>query len=81
MVYKVQLAAATRKPLYRQEPWASIEALEFYKVGQHYKYLVGNYATKEEAQASKAAWRRFGFVDAYVVAFKNGQLVTNNGTM
>ncbi|MFK7796741.1 MAG: N-acetylmuramoyl-L-alanine amidase [Aureispira sp.] len=81
MVYKVQLAAATRKPLYRQEPWASIEALEFYKVGQHYKYLVGNYTTKTEAQASQAAWQRFGFVDAYVVAFKNGQLVTNNGAM
>lgn len=77
--YKIQLAAAISKPLRGQEPWASIEALEYHKVGKHYKYLVGNYTNKAQALASQAAWRRFGFVDAFVVTFQNGQLVTNNG--
>ena len=79
IVYKVQLAAAVNKPSKGQEPWASIEALEYHQVGRHYKYLVGTYTTKAKALASQAAWRRFGFVDAFVVTFKNGQLLINNG--
>lgn len=79
ITYKIQLAAAVNKPLRGQEPWASIEALEYHKVGRHYKYLVGNYTSKAQALASQAAWRRFGFVDAFVVAFQNGQVMTNKG--
>lgn len=75
VVYKIQLAAAS-KPSSEQEPWASIDGLEYYPVEHHYKYLVGSYTTKAQALASQAAWRRFGFVDAFVVMFKNGQLVT-----
>ncbi len=77
IVYKVQLAAATSKPAARQEPWASIETLEYHWTGRHYKYLVGAYHNRAQAVASLAAWRRFGFVDAFVVAFKNGQLLTS----
>ncbi|MGH1337675.1 MAG: N-acetylmuramoyl-L-alanine amidase family protein [Aureispira sp.] len=79
IVYKIQLAAATNKPSSGQEPWASIGALEYYQVGKRYKYLVGNYPTKAKALASQAAWRRFGFVDAFIVAFKDGQLLANKG--
>lgn len=77
IVYKVQLAAATSKPAAQQEPWASIEGLEYHRVGRHYKYLVGQYSTRSQALVSQAAWRRFGFVDAFVVAFKNGQPLVN----
>jgi N-acetylmuramoyl-L-alanine amidase len=73
IVYKVQLAAAGSRPQPQQEPWASIEALEYYWSGQHYKYLIGHYYQKEKAIACQNAWRRYGFVDAFIVAFKQGK--------
>ena len=75
IVYKVQLAAAPQKPQPTAQPWQSIHQLEYYWTGQHYKFLVGGYASFQTAVASQQAWRRQGYADAFVVALKNGQLI------
>lgn len=75
IVYKVQLAAAPQRPQPQDQPWASIQQLEYYWTGKYYKFLVGTYSSLQMAVASQQAWRRQGYVDAFVVALKNGRLV------
>lgn len=75
VVYKVQLAAARQKPHPQDRPWAAIDQLEYYWTGTHYKFLVGGYTSLQMAVNSQQAWRRHGYVDAFVVALKNGRLV------
>lgn len=75
VVYKVQLAAAPRKPEPYAQPWASMANLEYYWTGKHYKFLVGGYTSFQTAVASQQAWRREGYVDAFVVALKGGRLI------
>lgn len=75
VVYKVQLAAARQKPHPQDRPWSAIDQLEYYWTGTHYKFLVGGYASLQMAVNSQQAWRRHGYVDAFVVALENGRLV------
>lgn len=75
IVYKVQLAAAPQRPHSKDQPWASIQQLEYYWTGKHYKFLVGSYPSLRAAVASQQAWRRHGYVDAFIVALENGRIV------
>ncbi|BDS13241.1 N-acetylmuramoyl-L-alanine amidase family protein [Aureispira anguillae] len=75
-VFRIQLAASTQKSSVNTGVWTKIKGVECVKVGASYKYLVGKHASFSTAIERQNYWRKNGFKDAFVVAFKNGQKIS-----
>lgn len=72
VVFRVQLAASTQKINLKQGVWANIQGVECLQIGNRYKYVVGQFTTLKEATQQQYFWRKRGFPDAFVVAYKQG---------
>ncbi|HRI01113.1 MAG TPA: N-acetylmuramoyl-L-alanine amidase [Saprospiraceae bacterium] len=68
-VYRVQIAASKNKRIDTQASiWRTVEnQYEVIQENELYKYLVGNFKTKEDAEKQKQKLRHLGFTDAFVI--------------
>lgn len=70
VVFKVQLTASSKKSDIKSSPFNTIEGkIEVQKIGQYYKYYLGNSATYEEAKALQNKCKK-AFPDSFIVAFQ-----------
>ena len=76
LFFRVQLAASIQKSNLKEGIWASVKGVECLKIGTSYKFLVGTYPTLNAAVEQQQHWRKNGFKDAFIVAFKNGQRIS-----
>ena len=76
ITFRVQLAASTQKSNLKEGIWASVKGVECLKVGASYKVLVGTHPTLNAAVQQQQHWRKNGFKDAFIVAFRNGQRIS-----
>lgn len=76
VLFRIQLAAAKQKINLNLGVWASLEGIECLKIGTTYKCMTGKYSSLEAALAAQTHWRKKGFTDAFIVAFKNGQKIS-----
>lgn len=76
VVFRVQLAASTQKANLKNGIWASIKGVECLKLGTSYKFLIGTYTSLNTAIQQQEYWRKNGFKDAFIVAFRNGQKIS-----
>jgi N-acetylmuramoyl-L-alanine amidase len=76
IIFRVQLAASTQKSNVKEGVWAAIKGVECVKVGASYKMLLGGHSSLNTAVKQQGYWRKNGFKDAFIVAFKNGQRVS-----
>lgn len=74
--FRIQLAAARQKIDLKTTFWSKIKGVECLKIENSYKCLIGNYTTLTNAIAQQNYWRKNGFKDAFVVAFRNGQKIS-----
>jgi N-acetylmuramoyl-L-alanine amidase len=74
--FRVQLAASTQKSNVKEGLWASIKGVECLKIGASYKVLIGRHPSLNTAVQQQNHWRKNGFKDAFIVAFKNGQRIS-----
>ena len=75
VVFRVQLASGSAQTDLTKGVWASIKGVELVKVGSAYKCLIGQHTSLKTAVEQQAYWRKNGFKDAFVVAFRNGKKV------
>lgn len=76
IVFRVQLAASTQKTTVTKGVWASVKGVECLKVGTSYKFLIGTHSSLNAAIKQQEHWRKNGFKDAFIVAFRDGQKIS-----
>lgn len=76
VVFRVQLAASPSPTNLATRPWNTMTGVECLKVGSSYKCLVGKHQRLNDAVLQQSYWRKNGFKDAFVVAFRNGQKIS-----
>lgn len=76
VVFRVQLASGSAQTDLTKGMWASVKGVELVKIGTVYKCLIGQHTTLRAAIQQQTYWRKNGFKDAFVVAFKNGKKVS-----
>ena len=74
--FKVQFASRDTKVPVTDKAFAKVPEVDSYFYNGAYRYVSGDFATKQEAQDRQAEIRKMGFGDAFVVAFINGERVT-----
>lgn len=75
-VLRVQLASSSNALNTNNGRWAKVSNLQEYKVDGLYKYSVGDFTSWDAAVAKQNYWRKNGFSDAFIVAYKNGQRIS-----
>ncbi len=75
IIFSIQLASSPYLVDTKQGIWGRIPQIECKKIGNQYKYLVGKVRTLAEATQLQTYWRKNGFNDAFVVAFRGGERV------
>ena len=73
LTYRIQIAAASKPNL--DARYHTLKDLEVIKEYELYKFVVGNYASKEEAMPRLNALRAEGFAGCFIVAYKEGQRI------
>ena len=74
--FKVQFASRDTKVPVTDKAFAKVPEVGEYFYNGAYRYVSGDFATKQEAMARQAEIRNMGFSDAFVVAFINGERAT-----
>jgi N-acetylmuramoyl-L-alanine amidase len=77
-VYKVQLAASTKKMPLVSSNFNGLEGVEMYEEKPFYKYTMGNFKSLEEAKNFLPMVKSKGYKDAYVIAFYKGERIDVN---
>lgn len=73
--YSIQLAFVAE--LNRKDPvWRKVPKLKAEPAGKGYKCLTGNYASLGDAVDAQSYWRKNGFPDAFVVAYKGDKRIS-----
>lgn len=77
LLFCVQLAASP-KPLNTQHArWADVEyPIEVIREGNYFKYQARSFKNAEEANRGRMQLRHQGFLDAFIVIYRNGERVT-----
>tara|TARA_B100000795_G_scaffold158062_1_gene118778 strand:- start:82090 stop:83211 length:1122 start_codon:yes stop_codon:yes gene_type:complete len=75
VVFKVQLAAGSKKLSTKAYNFKGLKNVSREKIGSLYKYFYGNTSNYSEIQLLKAFAQEKGYASAYVVAFKDRQKV------
>lgn len=75
-VFRIQLAASRQKIDLSTGVWSKMNRVECLRIGDSYKYLIGKYITLATAVTQQNYWRKNGFKDAFIVAFRNGQKIS-----
>lgn len=58
------------------ENFGGLENVSYYTERRLYKYVVGGFSTREEAEEARQIAREAGFEDAYLVAFYNNEKIS-----
>jgi N-acetylmuramoyl-L-alanine amidase len=70
IIYKVQLASSTAAINTNVSPWTNVLTIQREQVGSVGKYMVGDFWQYDKALAQQNYWRKNGFSDAFVVAYR-----------
>ena len=76
LVFKVQLGASSKLHNLKTAPWNKVKGIEIQKINKIHKYLVGEYKTYTDGAKAQRYWRKNGFKDAFVVAYKDGKRIS-----
>lgn len=76
IVFKLQLGASSKVIDTSRTPWNKVEALEVIQLNGINKYLVGTFDNYAACAQLQQYWRKHGFKDAFIVAFKDGQPIS-----
>jgi N-acetylmuramoyl-L-alanine amidase len=74
-VYKVQLAASTKKIPLKPENFKGLKNVSIEPFNKFYRYLYGEASTYKAAQTLKNEAVMFGYPKCYIVAYKDGKRV------
>ena len=74
--FKVQFASRDTQIPVTDKAFAKVPEVDVYFYNGAYRYVSGDFATKQEAVDRLDAIRKLGFSDAFVVAFINGERAT-----
>lgn len=74
--FKVQFASRDTKVPVTDKAFAKVPEVGEYFYNGAYRYVSGDFKTKQEAMDRQAEIRNMGFSDAFVVAFINGERAT-----
>jgi hypothetical protein len=77
LVYKVQIAALRRKISGEQLPGVKPIVMEEIEGSAFIRYMAGLFTDYDNAMAARNEIRRSGYRDAFVVAYYNGQRISN----
>lgn len=77
VVFKVQIAASSVSIETSPDNFKGLTNVEQYQANGIYKYTVGNFLTFAEAKARQKEVKRKGFDAGFIVAFRNGERLTN----
>ena len=76
VVYKVQFLSSEEPYAPDAKEFRGMKGYESYKQGKFYRYTKGNVSTVREAVRLQNEVRSYGFKDAFVIAFYNGERVS-----
>ncbi|MFD1294588.1 N-acetylmuramoyl-L-alanine amidase [Lutibacter holmesii] len=76
VVFKVQVASGTRKLEPKSYNFKGIKGIERVKVGNSYKYYLGNTSDFNEIKQAQKLAKSKGYSSAFIVAFKDGKKVS-----
>lgn len=74
--FKVQFASRDTKVPVTDKAFAKVPEVGEYFYNGAYRYVSGDFTTKQEAMERQTEIRKMGFSDAFVVAFINGERAT-----
>lgn len=72
ILLKVQFLGSDKEIDLKKPNFSVIKKGTYYKVGNVYKYVSGEFVSFEEAAKHQSLLKENGFKDAFIVAFKNG---------
>ncbi len=73
VAYRIQVAAASKPTI--DSRYHSLQDLEVIKEEALYKFVVGRFATREEALSRLTSLKEAGFQGAFITAYKDGQRI------
>ena len=77
VVYKVQLAAASKPIDTKSGNWVHVDKIEISKEGKMYKYLSGsNFYSYASCLKGQTKLKSKGFKDSFIVAYKDGKKIS-----
>ena len=76
VVFKVQIAAGSRKLETKSYNFKGLKNVYRLKVGNSYKYYLGNSSSYSEIKKFRKIAKSKGFKTAFIVAFKNGKKIS-----
>ncbi len=76
VVYKIQLASSAVKLKTNEGSWKNVSGIEVNFVDKTYKYYGSSCGSMNEAVQNQAYYRKNGFPDAFVVAFKGTERIS-----
>jgi N-acetylmuramoyl-L-alanine amidase len=76
VVYKIQLASSPVKMKTTEGSWKNVSGIEVNFVDKTYKYYGSSCGSMNEAVQKQAYYRKNGFPDAFVVAFKGTERIS-----
>jgi N-acetylmuramoyl-L-alanine amidase len=75
ITFRVQIASSNSPVNLKTSQWSRYENLECLKIGNAYKCLSEKYSNLNDAVYQQSYFRKNGFSDAFIVAFKNGKKI------
>ena len=75
IIFKVQIISSSTRLAKNSPQFKRFEGVWEYKDGSLYKYTIGNKKDLKSAYALQSELRKKGFIEAFVVAFKNGKRI------
>jgi N-acetylmuramoyl-L-alanine amidase len=78
VVFKVQFLGSDKEVNLKTPTYSVIEKGTYYKMGNVFKYVSGEYSSVADAAKHQAVLKEKGFKDAFIVAFKNGNRIDLN---
>ena len=76
VIFKVQLASASKMINTNIEPWSKVKYLEREHLQGTYKYMVGKFKTRAQGTTEMQYWRKNGFPDAFLVAYHGNERIS-----
>ncbi len=76
LVFKVQIASGSRKLETKSYNFKGLKNVDRIKVGNSYKYYLGNTASYSEIEEFRKIAKSKGYKTAFIVAFKNGKKIS-----
>ena len=76
VIFKVQIASGSRKLETKSYNFKGLKNVDRVKVGNSYKYYLGNTSNYSEIEEFKKIAKSKGYKTAFIVAFKNGKKIS-----